>query len=80
MFGLVLMMPVIELFIFGYVVATDIDDIDLAVCDYSQTAESRAYVEQLDAQRLLPHRARRAASIARRRPPARPRRGQASRW
>jgi ABC-2 type transport system permease protein len=47
MFGLVLLMPVLELFIFGYVVATEIDDIALAVCDYSQTAESRAYVDQL---------------------------------
>jgi ABC-2 type transport system permease protein len=48
MFGLVLLMPVMELFIFGYVVSTDIDNIDLAVCDYSHTAESRAYVEQLE--------------------------------
>jgi ABC-2 type transport system permease protein len=48
MFGLVLMMPVVELFIFGYVVATDVDNIVLAVCDYSQTAESRAYVQQLE--------------------------------
>jgi len=47
MFGLVLLMPVLELFIFGYVVAIDIDNIDLAVCDYSHSAESRAYVEQL---------------------------------
>ena len=47
MFGIVLMMPVLELFIFGYVVATEVDDIALAVCDYSQTAESRAYVDQL---------------------------------
>jgi drug efflux transport system permease protein len=47
MFGLVLLMPVIELFIFGYVVATDIDNIDMAVCDYSHTAESRSYVDQL---------------------------------
>ena len=47
MFGLVLMMPVLELFIFGYVVATEIDNIALAVCDYSQSAESRAYVDQL---------------------------------
>src|SRR5689334_15893139 len=47
MFGIVLLMPVLELFIFGYVVATEIDDIALAVCDYSQTAESRAYVDQL---------------------------------
>lgn len=47
MFGIVLMMPVLELFIFGYVVATEVDDIALAVCDYSHTAESRAYVDQL---------------------------------
>jgi drug efflux transport system permease protein len=48
MFGLVLLMPVLELFIFGYVVATDIDHIVLSVCDYSRTAESRAYVQQLE--------------------------------
>jgi ABC-2 type transport system permease protein len=48
LFGLVLLMPVLELFIFGYVVATDIDEIGLAVCDYSQTAQSRAYVQQLE--------------------------------
>ena len=47
MFGLVLLMPVLELFIFGYVVAVDIDNIELAVCDYSHSAESRTYVEQL---------------------------------
>jgi ABC-2 type transport system permease protein len=48
MFGLVMMMPILELLIFGYVVATDIDHIGLAVCDYSHTAESRAYVAQLE--------------------------------
>lgn len=48
MFGLVMMMPVLELLIFGYVVATDVDNIDMAVCDYSQSAESRAYVAQLE--------------------------------
>ncbi len=47
MFGIVLLMPVLELFIFGYVVATEVDDVALAVCDYSHTAESRAYVDQL---------------------------------
>ena len=47
MFGIVLLMPVLELFIFGYVVATEVDDVALAVCDYSRTAESRAYVDQL---------------------------------
>ncbi|MCK6557054.1 ABC transporter permease [Candidatus Binatia bacterium] len=48
MFGLVLMMPVLELFIFGYVVANDVDNIDLAVCDFSRTPESRSLVEQLE--------------------------------
>lgn len=47
MFTLVLLMPVIELFIFGYVVATDITDIALAVCDYDRSAASRGYVEHL---------------------------------
>ncbi|MEO6028805.1 MAG: ABC transporter permease [Candidatus Binatia bacterium] len=47
MFGIVLLMPVMELFIFGYVVATEVNDVALAVCDYSRTAESRAYVDQL---------------------------------
>jgi drug efflux transport system permease protein len=47
MFGLILLMPLLELFIFGYVVATDITDIDLAVCDYDQSTESRAYVDRL---------------------------------
>jgi ABC-2 type transport system permease protein len=47
MFGIVLLMPVLELFIFGYVVATEVDDVALAVCDYSHSAESRAYVDQL---------------------------------
>ena len=53
MFGLVLMMPVVELFIFGYVVANDVDNIDLAVCDYSHTAESRSFVEQLERSRYF---------------------------
>lgn len=47
MFGLVLLMPLIELFIFGYVVATDITHIALGVCDYDRSAASRAYVEHL---------------------------------
>jgi ABC-2 type transport system permease protein len=47
MFGLILLMPLVELMIFGYVVATDIDNIDIAVCDYSQSTASRTYVDQL---------------------------------
>lgn len=44
---LVLIMPVIELTIFGYVASVDLDRIETAVCDYSQTPESRAYVDRL---------------------------------
>ncbi len=47
MFGLILVMPLIQLLIFGYVVATDIDNIDLAICDYDRSPQSRAYAEQL---------------------------------
>jgi ABC-type multidrug transport system permease subunit len=47
MFGMVLMMPLLELIIFGYVVATDITDIDLAVCDFDQSAQSRTYIDQV---------------------------------
>jgi ABC-2 type transport system permease protein len=53
MFGLVMFMPLLELMIFGYVVATDVDNIDIAVCDYSQSAESRAYVAQLEESRYF---------------------------
>jgi ABC-2 type transport system permease protein len=47
MFGLILIMPLIQLAVFGYVVSTDITDIDTAVCDYDQSAESHAYVEHI---------------------------------
>jgi len=47
MFGMILIMPIMEMIIFGYVVANDITNIALAVCDYDESAQSRAYVEQL---------------------------------
>jgi len=47
MFTMILLMPIMELFIFGYVVATDITNVDLAVCDYDQSTESRAYVDHI---------------------------------
>lgn len=47
MFGLILVMPVLELLIFGYVATTDIKHIAVAVCDYSRSQESRGYVEAL---------------------------------
>src|SRR5258708_34176400 len=54
MFILVMMMPLLELLIFGYVVATDIDHISLAVCDYRHTTESRPPRDRLDARRPFP--------------------------
>jgi ABC-2 type transport system permease protein len=47
-FALILTMPILELTIFGYVASADLDQIELAVCDYSQSAESRSYVEHLE--------------------------------
>jgi len=47
MFSMILIMPLLELIIFGYVVATDITDIDLAVCDYDQSTESRTYIDHI---------------------------------
>jgi ABC-2 type transport system permease protein len=47
MFTMILIMPLMELIIFGYVVAMDITDIDTAVCDFDQSTESHAYVEHI---------------------------------
>ena len=47
MFGMILLMPLMELFIFGYVVASDLNNIELAVCDYDRSAQSRTYVDQV---------------------------------
>jgi len=47
MFALILVIPLVQLAVFGYVVATDITDIETAVCDYDHSAESHAYIEHL---------------------------------
>ena len=47
MFTMILLMPLMELLIFGYVVSSDISDIDLAVCDFDQSTESRAYIDHI---------------------------------
>lgn len=46
---ILVMAPIIQLFVFGYVVNYDIRDIRVAVLDQSCTAESRALVERFDA-------------------------------
>jgi ABC-2 type transport system permease protein len=47
MFRMILIMPLMQLTIFGYVVSSDITDIATAVCDYDQSTESRAYIEHI---------------------------------
>jgi len=46
--SLVIIMPVLLLVLLGYAVATDIEDIPLAVADQSKTAESRSFVEKYE--------------------------------
>jgi len=41
-------MPVMMMFLFGYVVNTEVDHIQTAVFDQSQTQESRAYIDKFD--------------------------------
>lgn len=45
--GLVIIMPVMMLFLLGYAVANDVEDIPLVVADLSHTEESRTLVDKL---------------------------------
>ncbi len=45
--GLVIVMPVMMLFLLGYAVANDVEDIPLVVADLSHTEESRTLVDKL---------------------------------
>jgi len=47
MLGLIFLMPMVELFIFGYLVTTDINHIQTAILDEDRTAVSRGFVERL---------------------------------
>ncbi len=46
---LLVISPLIQLLVFGYVVTTDVRDVRVAVLDQSRTAESRRLIEALDA-------------------------------
>lgn len=46
MLGMIVILPVLQLFLFGYVVSTDVKNIATAVLDEDRTATSRALVEQ----------------------------------
>ncbi len=47
MLGLMFLMPVFELFIFGYVATTDINHIQTAILDEDRTFESREFIDRL---------------------------------
>ncbi len=46
MIGMILVMPVLQLFLFAYVASTDVTNITTAVLDEDRTATSRALIEQ----------------------------------
>ena len=45
-FGLMVVTPVLQLLIYGYVATLDVKSIRLVVCDLSRTQESRSLVER----------------------------------
>ncbi len=49
--ALALLMPVIQLFLFGYAISTDVEHLPTVVVDHSRTQESRALVERFEASR-----------------------------
>ncbi len=46
MIGMIIIMPVLQLFLFAYVASTDVTNIATAVLDEDRTVTSRALVEQ----------------------------------
>lgn len=46
MIGMIIMLPVIQLFLFAYVASTDVTNITMAVLDENRTATSRALIDQ----------------------------------
>jgi len=45
MLGLILVLPLVQLFLLGYIFSTDVRDLPLAVFDQSHSAEGRALLE-----------------------------------
>ncbi len=52
-FGMVIMIPLIQLILFGYAINTNIRDIPVAVVDQSQTAISRILIQMVEATRVV---------------------------
>ncbi|MHA7773794.1 ABC transporter permease [Roseibium sp. M-1] len=52
-FGMVIMIPLIQLILFGYAINTNIRDIPVAVVDHSQTGLSRILIQMVEATRVV---------------------------
>ncbi|MCX2723550.1 ABC transporter permease [Roseibium salinum] len=52
-FGMVIMIPLIQLILFGYAINTNIRDIPVAVVDHSQTGISRVLIQVVEATRVV---------------------------
>ena len=52
-FGMVIMIPLIQLILFGYAINTNIRDIPVAVVDHSQTGLSRVLIQMVEATRVV---------------------------
>ena len=46
---IILLMPVVQVLIFGFAITTDIRDTEIAVCDLSRSTESRELIEKMQA-------------------------------
>jgi len=53
--GILIIAPLVQILIFGYVVNFDIQDVRVGLLDQSQTRESRMIVDQFKAGRNLPN-------------------------
>jgi len=52
-FGMVVMIPLIQLILFGYAINTNVRDIPIAVVDQSQTGISRILIQMVEATRVV---------------------------
>ena len=52
-FAMVVMIPLIQLILFGYAINTNVKDIPVAVVDHSQTALSRILVQTVSATNVV---------------------------
>ena len=52
--GIALLMPLVMLFIFGYAISLDVEDVALGILDQDQTPASRALADDFAQSRCVP--------------------------